>query len=314
MKKSYIQYIASLLLFGSNGVIASCIFLSSTEIVLTRTLIGGLTLLLFFVLSRQKIKLPEQKRGIVFVLLSGAAMGGSWIFLYKAYTLVGVGVATIVYYCGPVFVMVLSTMVFREKMTLGKFSGFLAVVAGIYLSNGQSLFSGDSPLGLLCSMMAAVMYTLMILFSKKSSFATSAEGHTGSSETKWECSQLGNTVCQLGAAFLTTALFLTLHRGISVSIESKNLLPILILGVVNTGIGCLLYFSSISKLPVQSVAICGYLEPLSALVFSALFLGESLNSVQMIGVFLVLGGALFGEITGIFQKKQIDSHHCRASN
>jgi hypothetical protein len=36
MKKAYIKYIISLLIFGSNGIVASYILLSSSEIVLDR--------------------------------------------------------------------------------------------------------------------------------------------------------------------------------------------------------------------------------------------------------------------------------------
>jgi len=54
MKKSYLKYIASLLLFGSNGIVASYIPLSSVEIVFTRTLIGSLFLILIFIFLKQK--------------------------------------------------------------------------------------------------------------------------------------------------------------------------------------------------------------------------------------------------------------------
>jgi len=46
MKRAYSKYIAALLLFGSNGIVASHISLSSYEIVFTRTLIGSLFLIL----------------------------------------------------------------------------------------------------------------------------------------------------------------------------------------------------------------------------------------------------------------------------
>ena len=105
---------------------------------------------------------------------------------------------------------------------------------------------------------------------------------------------------QLTISFITVAIFLFLKQGFSINIASDNLLPILFLGIVNTGIGCYLYFSSIGDLPVQSVAICGYLEPLSALFFSAALLGENLNFVQIVGAVLILGGAAFGEL---FHKK-----------
>lgn len=70
------------------------------------------------------------------------------------------------------------------------------------------------------------------------------------------------------------------------------------LGVVNTGIGCLLYFSAVAKLPVQTVAVVGYLEPLSAVVFSAALLGEAITPVRLMGAALIIGGAVFCELAG----------------
>lgn len=70
---------------------------------------------------------------------------------------------------------------------------------------------------------------------------------------------------------------------------------ILLLGIVNTGFGCWCYFSAIGSLPVQTVAVCGYLEPLSAVIFSALLLHERLTPPQLIGACLIIGGALFAE-------------------
>ena len=71
---------------------------------------------------------------------------------------------------------------------------------------------------------------------------------------------------------------------------------ILLLGLVNTGGGCYLYFSPLSKLPVQTVAVCGYLEPMSAVVFAALLLGERMTPVQILGAVCIIGGAMIGEL------------------
>lgn len=103
-------------------------------------------------------------------------------------------------------------------------------------------------------------------------------------------------MCQLCTSFITVSIFLGLYQSFSIRLEPGSLLPILVLGIINTGIGCYFYFSSIGDLPVQAVAICGYLEPLSALVFSAIFLGETLNFAQIVGAMLILGGAAFSEI------------------
>ena len=61
MKKAYFKYIFALLLFGSNGIVASNIHLSSYEIVFLRTLIGSLLMIGIFAAARQKITFTKEK-------------------------------------------------------------------------------------------------------------------------------------------------------------------------------------------------------------------------------------------------------------
>jgi len=278
--KAIFRYIAALLLFGSNGVVASYISLSSYEIVFTRTLIGGLFLVLIFISSRGIVQFFKNKSHFLYLVISGAAMGASWMFLFEAYAQIGVSIATLAYYCGPVIVMILSPIIFKEKMTAAKLLGFLAVLLGMFCVNEQALLQGNVSWGLVFGILSAFTYAFMVIFNKKAVSITGLE----------------NPMWQLITSFITVAVFLSLKQGFSVHITSENLIPILLLGIVNTGIGCYFYFSSIGDLPVQTVAICGYLEPLSALFFSAAFLGESLNFVQIVGTVLILGGAAFGEL------------------
>ncbi len=49
-------------------------------------------------------------------------------------------------------------------------------------------------------------------------------------------------------------------------------------------------------LSIQTVSICGYLEPLSAVVFSVLLFGGVMLPVQIFGAVFILGGAVFGEM------------------
>ena len=132
MKKAYFKYIIALLLFGSNGIVASNIHLPSVEIVFWRTLIGSLLLVVIFLATRQKITFIKEKRDTLFIVLSGIAMGTSWMFLYEAYSQIGVSLASLSYYCGPVIVMALSPILFKEKLTKNKFMGFFAVLIGIF--------------------------------------------------------------------------------------------------------------------------------------------------------------------------------------
>ena len=285
MKASYLKYIFALLLFGSNGIVASLIHLSSYEIVLLRTLIGSLLLIAIFFIAREKLTFYKYKTQSIFLAVSGIAMGTSWIFLYEAYDEIGVSLASLAYYCGPVIVMILSPILFRERLTKLKVCSFLVVLVGIFLVNGTAFENGVSVWGLACGLLSAVCYSLMVMFNKKAKDITGLE----------------NSMLQLFVAFLTVAVFVGIKQGYRMQIDTQSIIPILVLGLLNTGIGCYFYFSSIGKLPVQTVAICGYLEPLSAVVFSVIFLKETMLPMQIIGAVLIIGGAMLGE----YRKKQI---------
>lgn len=281
IKTSYIKFLASLLIFGTNGIVASHINLSSYEIVFSRLLIGSPLLIVIFTLSRQKIHVLKERKHMIFLAASGVAMGLSWLFLFEAYRQIGVGVASLIYNCGPVLIMILSPVLFREKMTWVKVAGFLTVMIGMFCVNIQMLAEGEIAWwGLFCGAMSAFMYASMVIFNKK------ASNIGGLEKSMW----------QLLTGLLTITVFLAVKQGLAIHISSENWIPILILGIVNTGIACYFYFSSIGNLPVQTVAVCSYLEPLSAVVFSMMFLHESMTIVQVVGAVLILGGAAFGEL------------------
>ena len=149
-KKALIKYLCALLLFGLNGIVASRIAMSSYEIVFMRTLIGSILLVAIFLIGKGRFHLKENKRDGLFILLSGIAMGASWMFLYEAYQQIGVGFASLLYYCGPVIVMVLSPLIFKEKLTLAKIIGFVIVMIGIVLVNGKTAAAGNNAWGLFC--------------------------------------------------------------------------------------------------------------------------------------------------------------------
>ena len=162
-----LRYIGALLLFGSNGVVASRIALSSEQIVLLRTLIGTVALAGFFFLGRNKLRFFRYKGDFLFLMLSGLVMGIHWIFLYEAYRQVGVGVATLLCYCGPVIVMALSGLVFGERLTRWKLAGFAAVLLGVFLLNWEPPGQELNRFGIFCGVMSAVLYAGMIILNKK---------------------------------------------------------------------------------------------------------------------------------------------------
>lgn len=278
-KKALIKYLCALILFGLNGIVASHISMNSYEIVFLRTLIGSILLILLFLIGKGKFHIRTNKRDTLFIVLSGIAMGASWMFLYEAYQQIGVSFSSLLYYCGPVIVMVLSPLIFKEKFTVPKIVGFVTVLAGIVLVNGATSV-GMNKWGIFCGGMSALMYFFMVTLNKQAKKINGME----------------NSVIQLVVSFLTVAVFVGFKEAFVIHVPNGAWPWILVLGIVNTGIGCYLYFSPLSKLPVQTVAICGYLEPLSAVVFAAVLLRERMTPLQIIGAICIIGGAMIGEL------------------
>lgn len=287
MKKTALtKHLISLLLFGINGIVASNINLSSYEIVFFRTFIGSILLAVLFLLGKGNFHIKENKKDFLFVVLSGIAMGTSWMFLYESYKNIGVSIGALLYYCGPVIVMIFSPIVFKEKLTLPKIAGFVTVLVGVFLINGADTGERIGVWGLFCGIMSAVTYALMVMANKKSTKIVGMQ----------------NSVIQLIVSFITVSVFLWLKQGLFIDVPRDAWVWILMLGILNTGIGCYLYFSTLSQLPVQTVAVCGYLEALSAVVFAALLLGEKMSTGQIVGAVCIIGGAMTGEL--IKAKKQ----------
>lgn len=278
--KAFIKYISAVLLFGLNGIVASHIPLSSYEIVFLRTFIGSVLLIFLFLLGNGKFHIKTYKKDTAFIVLSGIAMGMNWMFLYEAYQQIGVSLSSLLYYCGPVIVMILSPLIFRERLTAPKLLGFAIVFIGIFLVNDNSTIGSRNTWGMFCGIMSAVTYFFMVTLNKQSN----------------KISGMENSVIQLVISFLTVTIFMSIKQGFVLDIPKNAWGWILVLGILNTGIGCYLYFSSLSKLPVQTVAICGYLELLSAIVFAAIFLSEKMTVVQIVGAVCIIGGAMIGEL------------------
>jgi len=71
---------------------------------------------------------------------------------------------------------------------------------------------------------------------------------------------------------------------------------LLFVGVVHTGIAYTLYFGSLKELKAQTAAILSYIDPIVAIILSALLLREHMGVGGIVGAVLILGSALISEL------------------
>ena len=276
------MYIASLLIFGSNGVFAAHIDLSSAVIVCMRTLIGSAALILVLLLSRTGLDWGAMRREALKLIAAGICLGVNWALLFEAYKLMSVSMATLTYYTAPVIVLLLSPVLLKEKQSVRAYIGMAAAVVGLVLAVGLS-DAAITVTGLLVGLGSAVFYAALIVFNKK------IDGVSGLPLTTIEM--------VIAACVMMPYVLLTGGR-IGFPPDMEGTLYLLFLCLVNTGLACFMYFSSMNKLPARAVALFGYVDPVSALIFSAVFLGDRLGVAQLAGAALVFAGAAWGQSTG----------------
>lgn len=275
---SYGMYMLALLIFGTNGLLVSRISLASSQIVLMRTVIGGVLLTALVLLwgGFDKTSVRQEWKPL---LLGGAALGLNWVMLFEAYRALNVSLATLIYYAGPILVLLFSPVFFREKLTGRKLLSVFVVAVGLLCISGSIVVTGMAPLGLLVAVLSALFYAALIVANKKIS-------RTGGMQT---------AAIELDVAFAVVLVYTLCTAGLP-RLTGSDLPYLAVIGLVNTGLAYLLYFSGLQKLSGQSVALISYLDPVSALLFSACFLHEVMTPVQVAGAVLIIGGAMFGEI------------------
>ena len=82
----------------------------------------------------------------------------------------------------------------------------------------------------------------------------------------------------------------------TVSMTPSLWLLLLFVGLVHTGVAYALYFDSMKDLKAQTLAIFSYIDPIVAIILSALLLKESMGLYGVIGAVLVLGSTFISEL------------------
>ncbi len=282
-KRSLAMLVISMLIFGTIGVFRRGIPVSSGFLACARGLIGASFLCLFVKVSGGSLRHNIGSRAFLWLVLSGAAIGFNWILLFEAFNHTSVPVATLCYYMQPTIVILLSPLLFKEKLSGRKLICAAAAVIGMVLISGVA---GGTPvgandrLGIFLGLGAAVLYSSVVIMNKKVSGVDAFE----------------KTVIQLfsAGAVMIPYLLLTRDPGLT-GIGWTTVVLILIVGLVHTGFAYALYFGGMDGVKAQTAAVLSYIDPVSALFFSALFLHESLSPQGIIGAVLILGAAVISE-------------------
>lgn len=287
MLRSKLMNLSAMLIFGTIAIFVRNIELTSKEIAVLRGVIGSIFLLGVMLFSKEKTSFSAIKKNLPILVLSGLGVGANWIFLFEAYKYTTVSIATLSYYCAPIFVTIMAPIILKEKISLIKFLCVCTAMVGMLCivgTNKGSIGEGYNHfLGIIYGLTAAVGYASVILMNK---FIKGLKG-------------VETTVTQLVFASILLLPYVMITSGFDFSkMTGISWGYMIFLGIVHTGFAYALYFSSLKELKGQTIAVLSYIDPITAVLISALFLGEQLTMFQIIGGVLILGSTFISEIQG----------------
>ena len=273
-RRSVWMIVSSMLIFGTIGVFRRYIPVSSAFLACSRGIIGGLCILAFAALRHRNAKEKIPTRTLMGLIVSGMMIGVNWMLLFEAYNHTTVAVATLCYYMQPTIVILLSPVVFRERLTGKKAVCAAIAIAGMVLVSGvagEGGSRGGDPKGVLLG---------LIIMNKKIPGVDAFR----------------KTTVQLLSAGIVMIPYILLTEEFSGGFSASAAVLLAVVGIVHTGIAYVLYFGSMDGLRAQSVALLSYIDPVAALLFSALLLREPLSAAGIVGAAMIIGSAVISEI------------------
>jgi drug/metabolite transporter (DMT)-like permease len=244
------------------------------SLVAGRVWMGAATMLLVMALTR-RLRVPATHRRQI--VLAGALLAVHWATFFWAIKLTTVAVALSVVYLGMVGAAALAPRVLGESVHARVYwalaIAFVGVVIVVLLDEADTSGATVSWGGVAAAAVSAATIAVLMLVSKVVVGA------------------VGPLVVTTGE-LATAAVVLTPWLPGAVDETLAHPLPMLTLGILITGFGFLIYWSSMSELPVAVVSVLMHIEPASAVVLAVFFLDEEPARLQWLGIALVIAGGL----------------------
>ncbi len=283
MNTSKLKFLSAMGIFGTVGIFVKYIPISAAAIALSRGILGLLFLVAVMLLRKKRPDAAAVKQNLPVLLLSGIAMGLNWALLFESYRYTTVATATVCYYLAPL-ILLLASPLLGERLTGKNLLCVGAALVGLVCVSGiieDGMPTWGELKGIALSVGAAVLYATVMLLNKKLTPIGSYD----------------KTVIQLAGSVLVLLPYAFFTNGSAVpSLHAQQWMLLLVVGILHTGIAYTLYFGSIKDLKAQTIAVFSYLDPVIAVVLSALVLQEPLHLSNIIGTVLVLGSALYSQL------------------
>jgi drug/metabolite transporter (DMT)-like permease len=293
MKRGYLFVLGAIVLFSTIEVAAK--YLQSGEgaagqvgplqVATLRFLLGAAFILILLLGQRQGRFIADavNKDGLPIALLGAVGVFLTFFLLHEGIESTSASTAAVIFSMNPVFTVLIASLILRERLGLTGWIGVGLGLAGAFAAVTGFRFSGllsrDDFLGSILVLISAVTWSLYTVYGKRYS------------------ERYGSLVLSfltMASGSLLLAVLLTIQGGWG---EMAGYGPrawawLVYLGVVTVGVGYILYFEGMRRVPASRGASLFYLKPVLALLFAHFLLGELITYTLLLASVMVASGIL----------------------
>lgn len=185
---------------------------------------------------------------------------------YYAFKYTTIANAVLTHYTAPIIVAFLAPQFLKEIITRRIILVIIIASIGLWIMLDGLSFKENQMAGIIAGLVSGLSYAIIIIFLRLHS----------------------HKFHPLLLSFLTNAFIAILLAPFVREIPFHAILSFLIVGIVHSSIAPILYFKGLQLVTANRAAVLGYLEPVSAIAFAMLFLGEYPSAISLIGGALII--------------------------
>lgn len=255
-----------------------------------RLLSGAGFLLIIFALTNYKI---NWKKNYVIFIIIGITNSAIPFFLYSfAAQYIPASINVILNSTAPMFGAIFSYFIVKEKLSYQKIIGLMLGTVGVGIITSFTFASGSMQLilSVLACITAALLYGLSGVITKK--YASNIEAKE----------LAAGSMFFAGISLLPLMFVFPIVGEVTILIT----LELIVFGILCTSIAYLIYYSLIKQIGVVKVLTVTYLMPAFGILWSFIFLNESISLSTILGLTVILGGIyLISKKKSPFSSKKI---------
>ncbi|MCC8161051.1 MAG: DMT family transporter [Oscillospiraceae bacterium] len=282
MRKGRICLVLSAFIYGLAPLLAKIAYeggVNGMTLTFLRTVLTVPLLFVLMLLRGQSFKLTLREFGNIAIL---AVLGGSlsMISLYAAYDYISTGLATTLHFIYPLIIVIVSALIYKEKITKMKLAAVMLVTVGIFLF--VDITDAADKIGVILAVLSGVFYSFYVIYID----------HSGLSRMDYiKLTFYLMIIMSAGTlAFGLAAKSIGFSEMNGLSWTFSTLISILItLGAIP------LFQAGVRYEGASTAGIVSAFEPITTIILGALFLGETMGLVQYFGGAMIIAGVVIAE-------------------